>query len=383
MPLAVELPAPYQDTATLPVLLHGRRTSAADSRSAERAHERLGGAYRAGPLLRLLGERGERVLVVGQLRVAVANDGTCTVEAAVQSTWVESDDWAERDVPEGGLSDAELQALAETLMTTPHGLASRAPDTVAAVVMKAAVSATRSAVALLRDVRYGLERDMATTLRRPGKGSSVPVLAALLELGVAANRARDAARVSTREGLWLWLTDDDAYHRHRKALDPTLVTDLQPADAATRQWMRTHDATIRQCQQVETQLAEESVQLRGLLDAAATVASAREAEAQEAFTLLSGVAALGLGLPALVLTLYGADRLLPLNSPSRAVTLVPVALATALAAAVAVHRLPFGTRRRRVVVGVAVVLLLVGLLGVAGYLAPEALAPPLPDPAPS
>lgn len=135
----------------------------------------------------------------------------------------------------------------------------------------------------------------------------------LFELSIVTNRARDEARAAAREGFWLWLTDIEAYQRHRSTLDPTLLNGHQPADLDTRPWMRTHDAGVRHCLAMDQQLSDEAALIAGMLDAASTVAVARESESQETLNALMAVAALGLGIPALVLAYYGADRLLPLN----------------------------------------------------------------------
>ncbi|MEC5185761.1 hypothetical protein RCH12_003238 [Cryobacterium sp. MP_3.1] len=51
------------------------------------------------------------------------------------------------------------------------------------------------------------------------------------------------------------------------------------------------------------------------LAAAASVSSSREANAQTSSNTLAAVASLGPGIPALVLAPYGADRLLPIDTP--------------------------------------------------------------------
>ena len=99
-------------------------------------------------------------------------------------------------------------------------------------------------------------------------------------------------------------------------------------------------------------------------------ASAREPESQQLFSTLVGVAAVGLGLPALVLSLYGASRLVPLTSVRQAVALLPIAIAAALAGGLAVRQLPAHSKRTIEVVLVVVALML--LLVFAGGVAPGA-----------
>jgi hypothetical protein len=196
----------------------------------------------------------------------------------------------------------------------------------------------------------------------------------LFELSIVTNRARDEARAAAREGFWLWLTDIEAYQRHRSTLDPTLLNGHQPADLDTRPWMRTHDAGVRHCLAMDQQLSDEAALIAGMLDAASTVAVARESESQETLNALMAVAALGLGIPALVLAYYGADRLMPLNDWRRAVAMLPIVLAAVGAGFLAQHRLPAQQANRRQKMWVVLsVLSLIDLLALAGILAPAAM----------
>ena len=63
-----------------------------------------------------------------------------------------------------------------------------------------------------------------------------------------------------------------------------------------------------------------------LLAAAASVSVARDAQAQETFTLVAAVGGVLSGMPALIIALYGATAVLPINT-SNALVLLPVAAA--------------------------------------------------------
>ena len=132
-------------------------------------------------------------------------------------------------------------------------------------------------------------------------------LADLAELSIAASRARDFSREAVREGLWVWRTDKDAYHAHRRQLDPTLPHRDSGTDGSDRQWFATMDAGVRHCREADHQLGDEIDQLHRLLEAASTISVARDAQAQEQFNFVATVGAVTLGLPALVLGVYGAD----------------------------------------------------------------------------
>jgi hypothetical protein len=330
----------------------------------EDAYQRLGATFRATPLLRVLGTAPQRLIVVGQLRLSVSATES-VIEVGVESVWSEEHAWQVKDQPD------LIGSLAPSLMPTAHVFPATDEQSIVTTMAKAAAEASRNAVADLRDIRYEVESALASHLRRDGEGSVLPILSTLLELSIVTNRARDQARAAAREGFWLWLTDDEAYQRHRTKLDPTLLNGHQPADLHTRPWMRTHDAGVRQCLAMDRQLSEEAAFIAGMLYEASTVAAARESEAQETFNALTAVAALGLGIPALVLAYYGADRLLPLDDWRRAGAMLPIALAAVAAGLVAQRRLPARhvNRRQKLQVVLAVASLIV-LLALAGLLAP-------------
>lgn len=327
-----------------------------------------GGALRAVPLLRVLGGPADLV-VVGQVHVVVA-DGTLALDAFVEGVWVAAGGGWEPRAP-GDVPDLD-ERLARTLPAAEDAPAEVLADaqTAATWFGKAVAERSRGSVGRLRELRYAVESSLADQLR-PGRRESVlPTLATLLELGVVCGRAADQAREAVREGLWVWRTDDEAYHAYRTAQDPTILGGHTPADHTTRPWMRAHDAAVRQCRAMDEQLTAEAGIIAGLLDAAATVASARESESQQLFNTFVGVAAVGLGLPALVLSLYGADSLVPLSSFRQGVALVPIALAAILAGVLAVHGLPTRRTRSHIVGTALVVVALMLLLVLAGMVAP-------------
>lgn len=77
-----------------------------------------------------------------------------------------------------------------------------------------------------------------------------------------------------------------------------------------------YDAAIRQCGALDQELSEEAEVLRGVLAAGSAIAVTRDAQAGEKFTVLAAVSAVALGLPALVLALYGASDYLPFTCPT-------------------------------------------------------------------
>jgi len=192
-----------------------------------------------------------------------------------------------------------------------------------------------------------------------------------LQLGIDLGRGADNAREVIREGLWVFLTDSTAYHSYRVVQDPRIINGALPATELTRPWLRLHDAAIRQCTELRGQRDAESACVHALLSAAASVSSSREADAQTNFNTLAAVASLGLGIPALVLALYGADRLLPLDTLQRQFAFLPVAAGLVFATVLAMRRSPTGKHRRVWLAGaMAALLSLLGLLIVAGLIAP-------------
>ncbi|KFF59490.1 hypothetical protein JF66_10950, partial [Cryobacterium sp. MLB-32] len=225
-----------------------------------------------------------------------------------------------------------------------------------------------------REVRYGLELQLAETSAKSSvEGSQGSIVSSLLQLGIILGRGADNAREAVREGLWVFLTDSNAYHSYRVLQDPGIINDAVPATQFSRTWMKLHDAAIRQCTELRGQLDAECISLHALLAAAAAVSSSREADAQTNFNTLAAVASFGLGIPALVLALYGADRLLPLDTLPRQFAFLPVAAGLVFAAILAVMRSPTGKRRRVWLLGAAAALIAsLALLIVAGMILPGA-----------
>ena len=327
-----------------------------------------GEAFRAAPLLYVWGTGGERWIAIGQLQIHVSS--SVRMVAVIHGVWSEKDGWhnATQGAGESERPDL-LSVLASDPPFVPHKVTSREPQNLAAFLAKASSEASREAVAMFREARYDLEGSLAQA-SRGSITSLAPDLGSLLELSLAANRARDTARGAVRSGFALHLTDDEAYQRYRRASDPSIINPHPPADHTTRPWMRQHDAGVRQCEAMDSQLREECERLGALLSAATTLSAVHEAKSQETFNTVAGVAAIGLGLPALVLALYSAAPVTPLNSPLRLLALLPVAVGAILAAAVMVVRLSHaGSLMKRAGWAIAAVLSLMTLLGSAGWLA--------------
>ena len=123
--------------------------------------------------------------------------------------------------------------------------------------------------------------------------------------------------------------------------------------------------------EMRKQLDAESESIRSLIAAASSISSAKDADAQSRFNVLAAIASVGIGLPALVLSLYGADILLPMNTGPRQLAFAPVALALLIAALIAMWQ---GVRLKRGKIwtagAVGIVLVLLALLLAAGLLAP-------------
>lgn len=341
------------------------------------AYERAGTpAFRCSPLLRVVGDRGHRRVVVGQVRLWQAATHLLQLDVALQGVWSEQVDGTWQETYAGEVTAEDLRpALATPChVVPPVGPSVDEQHAVVAVVAKAVAEGSRDAVAALRQLRYELEERLTALVRPEQASRDSDVLADLLELGIIVGRARDQAREAAREGLWCWFGDADAYQRHRRAVDPTLLTEAEPATVATRSWMRAHDAGVRQCTAAERLLHEEAEVLARVLAGASTVVVAREAEAQQRFNAGVTLAGLGLGLPALVLTLYGAERLVPVQGRRQLLALLPVVVAAGVTAFIAGRRLARGDggrwQRHPWPSVLAVVVLMTFLLG-AALLAPS------------
>ncbi|MEO3861556.1 hypothetical protein [Acrocarpospora sp. B8E8] len=196
----------------------------------------------------------------------------------------------------------------------------------ATVIAKAIAESSRNEVYTVRALRYEVERVIGANLRRLRTQELEVILADVVELTLAISRARDEATEAWRNGLSSWRSDPAAYHAQRRLQDPTLPRRAGAWRARRRPWFAILDAGVRQCKAMDQLLAEETTLLHQLLDAAASVSVARDAQAQETFTLVATVGGVLIGVPALIIALYGADAVLPLNL-SNAVVLLPVGAA--------------------------------------------------------
>ncbi len=94
----------------------------------------------------------------------------------------------------------------------------------ATVIAKAIAESSRDEVYTVRALRYELERVVGANLRRLRTQELEFVLADVVELTVAVSRARDEATEAYRGGLTSWRSDPAAYHAQRRLQDPTLPT---------------------------------------------------------------------------------------------------------------------------------------------------------------
>lgn len=309
------------------------------------------------PLLRVIGDPGRRRLIVGSLGVQVKGPDLVAINLWPKAVLAEPGGWHREDK---ALAAADSQLLA-SLADPAHEITGDA-GAVAVTVAKAFAEASRNNVAELRGLRYELERQIADLLAGRSATALRPVLAALIELSMAIGRARDHARDAVREGLHIWLWDQPTYQLNRSAQAP---------GAGDAPWARTHRNALRHCEAMEAELIEEAARLEALLGSMSTFAVAQESEAQQRFNLLAGLVAAGLGLPALILSLYGAEPFLPLDSFDRAWrALLPIALALVVALVLTLRRVPERVKPRHYVFAFTVVVALVLLLLVAGALAP-------------
>ncbi|GAP54316.1 hypothetical protein AHiyo6_08810 [Arthrobacter sp. Hiyo6] len=278
------------------------------------------------PLLRVSGKKGHRAVLVGHSCLSVQDVDHVSIESFVTNAWVEGTDESEFlrvPVAETNTNEMVTAATAEferELKAWPGATSTEDPQMHIAKHAKALAELSRNAVASVREIRYDLEHRLALfSSKDHSTTSNTPIVASLLELNIICGRAADEAREAVREGLWLHLSDSEAYHSYRRLQDPSIINEAAVATYTTRNWMRLHDAAVRQCLEMRKQLDAESGSARDLMAAAVSVSNSREADSQAAFNTLAAVASLGLGIPALVLALYGADRLLPsiLNQAAR------------------------------------------------------------------
>ena len=102
-------------------------------------------------------------------------------------------------------------------------------------------------------------------------------------------------------------------------------------------------------------LATESGAIVDLLMAAESISGSRDADAQTRLNLLIALISLGLGVPALMLALYGATRIVPLRSLRQQIAFAPVVVPLLIAGILAIAFAPGGaTKRIWIVAGGAV-----------------------------
>lgn len=331
-----------------------------------------GEQFRAVPLLSFVTLEEHELLAVGQVRVFRQGSAT-RLHVLVRHVWRAA--LVDGGEPQGWQSDAgeeqhaELAAALVAMFDTSGYDVPASPAYAAVLVAKSAAGRARGSLADLRDRRYQLEQRLGRHLRRePEVGKLEVLLADVVELSIAAGRARDEARAAVRSGLWMWRNDDAAYHAHRRLLDPTLVSRPGAAEAQRKPWFAQYDAGVRQCVNLERQAGEEAEALRQLLDAGSTIAVARDASAQETFNLVATVGAVALGLPALVLALYSASDLLPFRQPGRFIALVPLLIAGLLSAVLAAYLPGDLPPRRRFGYAIGAVAVTLAVLATAGAL---------------
>ncbi|MFD4638608.1 hypothetical protein ACFWN2_14925 [Lentzea sp. NPDC058436] len=275
---------------------------------------RLGGA--AVPFLRITSGEHRRILV-GEARTDGEN-----VEVVIRAAWGDAQGWRQ--------STWSPEDVAGTLHEPVHRVEEREK---ALTIAKALAEGSRNAVAELRGLRYEMERQIADLLAQRANTALRMLMAQLVELSMAVSRARDVAQEAVREGRFT-----------------TLI--------------------MRHCEAMDVGLGDEVTRLQALLSSVSTFAVAQEGEAQQRFNTLAAAAAAGLGLPALLLSLYGADDYLPFTWDKAWRALVPIAGALTVAAGIILHRMPGRTTVKRCLTALGLIAGLVGVLLVAGLLAP-------------
>ncbi|MFZ3454637.1 hypothetical protein [Arthrobacter sp. 7Tela_A1] len=333
---------------------------------------------RVAPLLLLPGNTdGERWAAVGHVLITVT-PGRVSVEATLVAAWAENGNVNEFTLIPAADSArrTEIESLAAHQLQERLELTdlSGEPVITAARLAKSLAEFSRNTVGSVREIRYALEACLAeSSTDTKASEEYTDVIAALLQLNIICGRAADQAREAVREGLWVHTTDSEAYHAYRKLQDPALINQHSPATHETRPWMRVHDAAVRQCQEMCRQLEKETECIRMLLSAASSISGSREADAQARFNLLVALLSIGLGIPALFLTMYGANLLLPMNTWPKVGAFLPVGIALLGAGTAAIWFAPRGSKRRIwLLCGTSVLVVLV-LMVAAAILAPVSL----------
>jgi hypothetical protein len=350
-----------------------------------------GGSYRACPLMRVLRPTDSSAkadcIVVGRARVRVAGGAhlATTITLSLDAVWTRSGEdprWIHRRPPEWASQDGQQSRLLASLAEPAHQVPPGDPDVISTVIAKGIAEGSRNAMSAIRDERYALEAALTSGLglRRSdatAEGAHDVVLVNLIELRRAISRVRDFAREGVRTVLATHGTNVDAYHAYRVFRDPTRIIQdgkrMSEDAMLALPWISTLDAGVRQCERLDEGLKDEVEVISGLLSASATIASAREAQAQGQFNAAAGAVAVGFGLPALILALYGIDHdPSPFKDQGGAWLLAPVALAllAALAVWLKTAPTPSGSSHRTLIASciLAATLLLVGAGAVASWL---------------
>jgi hypothetical protein len=261
--------------------------------------------FAAAPLLSVHREGEKLLLLVGHCQVVVPPAGPPQVTVVVQELW-RAEGASDPGTPPTSLhtvkSDPALAAAVDAVVSSVPALDPGTPEARAVLVAKSIAEHARNTVEQLRGLRYEAERHLANSI---GDIAYDPLaLPVLLELGIAAGRARDLARKAAREGLWVYHFSSAAYHAQRRGMDPTLPVREGGDDLPA--WFATYDAGVRQCRMMADDLTEEVDQLHRLVQASSSISAARDVRAQEQFNFVATIGAVVLGLPALVLAVYGA-----------------------------------------------------------------------------
>ncbi|RAN78729.1 hypothetical protein B5P43_16120 [Bacillus sp. SRB_336] len=305
-----------------------------------------------------------------------AGSGEVALRARVAALWIERDGehhfaavdpYAQESDPHAKVTlDAALKKF------SIHGASDGEFDHHhrAAQIAKSIAETSRNAVADLREIRYEIEMQLvASSSSKSSAIDHTSVVESLLQLNIVCSRASDQARECIREGLWVHVTDSEAYHAYRRLQEPAIINPTPPAGADTRTWMRLHDAGMRQCVELRRQLEAESSSIRDLLSSAASISSSREADSQSRFNLLVAVISFALGVPALVLAVYGADLIMPLTTDQRTLAFIPILFGLVIAALLTFFKAPGGEHRLIWRIGAAGIVAVIILLIVAGLIA--------------
>lgn len=266
-----------------------------------------GFAFTAAPFLTVHRHDDDVLLVIGLCHVLVGPSAPPEMTVIVRGIWS-----GERMAgnPAGAItalrSVEDHPRLEHAIATALRSTGSYDPgghEAQAILLAKGVAEHGRNSVEDLRQLRYAAERHLADSIADPAHDSvSLP---ALIEIGIAAGRSRDIAQRVARAGLWVYRFNDPVYHAHRRHMDPTLAP-RDEGDIPLPSWFRILDAGVRQCQMMASYLADELEQLHRLIQATASISAARDARAQEHFNFVATIGAVVLGLPALVLAVYGA-----------------------------------------------------------------------------